>query len=163
MILSFSIEKSKDNLAKRKEESIKMPSSHFVHSKLLCFDCDDFTAIVGAASLAGSVGQAGLTALGASDHAGDRQLPVGVTSLISSCLGNFSLGNCHFGTPPWLKCRIGILSTSLAVFAALPCADPILFCSHRDQNSNLFRIGNKVPYNLRCTAACCPCSGQLRW
>jgi hypothetical protein len=63
--------------------------------KLLCLDLDDFTAIVGAASLAGSVGQTGLTALGASDDTGDRQLPVGVTSLISSCLGNFSLGYCH--------------------------------------------------------------------
>ena len=79
----------------KEKKRANLPSSHSFHRKLLCIDCDDFTAIIGAASLAGSVGQTGLTALGASDDTGDRQLPVGVTSLISSCLGNFSLGYCH--------------------------------------------------------------------
>ena len=98
-------------------------------AKLLCLDCDDFTAVVGAASLAGSVGQTGLTALGASDDTGDRQLPVGVTSLISSCFGNFSLGYCHFGTPPWFEMPQGINTTCSKVAAKLPIWDPDPVCS----------------------------------
>ena len=62
---------------------------------LLSLDSHDLTAIVGTASLAGSVRQAGLAALRASNDAGDRQLPMGTASLISSCAGYFSLGYCH--------------------------------------------------------------------
>ena len=64
-------------------------------ANLLCFNFDDFTAIVEAAGLASSVRQAGLTALGASDDAGDREFPMRAASLISSCAGYFSLGYCH--------------------------------------------------------------------
>ena len=64
-------------------------------ANLLSFNRNDFTAIVIAASLAGSVRQAGLAALRASYDAGDLQLPVGAASLISSCTGYFSLGYCH--------------------------------------------------------------------
>ena len=64
-------------------------------ANLLSFNRNDFTAIVIAASLAGSVRQAGLAALGASDNARDRQFPVGAASLISSRAGYFSLGYCH--------------------------------------------------------------------
>ena len=64
-------------------------------AKSLSFNRNDFTAIVVAASLTGSVRQAGLAALRASDDAGDRQFPVGAASLISSRAGYFSLGYCH--------------------------------------------------------------------
>ena len=55
----------------------------------------DLTAVIGTALLAHSVRQAQSAALRASDDAGDRQLPVGTASLISSCAGYFSLGYCH--------------------------------------------------------------------
>lgn len=69
-------------------------------STLLCLDRQNFAAIVGTASLARSVGQTGSAALGASDDTGNRELPVGVTSLIASSLGHFTLGNSHVVTPP---------------------------------------------------------------
>mgnify|MGYP007114580043 CR=1 FL=1 len=56
----------------------------------------NLAAIVGTAVLASSVRQTSLTALRASDYAGDGELPVGAASLISSCAGNFSLRYCHF-------------------------------------------------------------------
>ena len=149
-------------MQKEKKRAIS-PSSHSFHRKLLCIDCDDFTAIIGAASLAGSVGQTGLTALGASDDTGDRQLPVGVASLVSSSLGNFSLGYCHFGTPPWLKCRSGMLSTCSGTAGARPVWDPAPFCNRRGLHSDLFRTGRKARGSPRCRAACCPYSGQLQW
>ena len=67
---------------------------------LLSLNSQNLAAIVGTASLAGSVGQTRLAALGASNDAGDRQLPMGVASLVSSRLGYFTLGYCHLGTPP---------------------------------------------------------------
>ena len=55
----------------------------------------DLTAIVGTASLAGSVGHNRFTALGANTDAGSGQLPVGATALIAAGLGHFTLGNSH--------------------------------------------------------------------
>ena len=79
----------------RKERDFTASLSFSYRAKLLCFNRNDFTTVVVAASLARSVRQAGLAALRASDDAGDRQLPVGTASLISSCAGYFSLGYCH--------------------------------------------------------------------
>ena len=62
---------------------------------LLCLNGKDFTSVVCSASLACSVGQTGSAALGASDYAGDGNLPVRVASLVASCLGNFTLGYSH--------------------------------------------------------------------
>ena len=56
---------------------------------------DDLTAIVGTARLARSVGQDNRAALGAGDHAGSGQLPVGTASSVSSRLGYFTLRNSH--------------------------------------------------------------------
>ena len=78
-----------------KKRGRRTASLSSLSAKSLSFNRNDFTAIVVAASLAGSVRQAGLAALRASDDAGDRQLPVGTASLISSCAGYFSLGYCH--------------------------------------------------------------------
>ena len=82
--------------SQRKERSdcTSLPP-HLLSAKSLCFNRNDFTAVVVAASLAGSVRQARLAALRASDDAGDRQFPVGAASLISSRTGYFSLGYCH--------------------------------------------------------------------
>ena len=55
----------------------------------------DLTAVVGTASLTSSVGLNGLTALGASDDAGSRQLPVAATALIATGLGHFTLRDSH--------------------------------------------------------------------
>ncbi len=55
----------------------------------------NLTAIVGAASLASSVGLDGLTALGANTYAGSSQLPVGTTPLITTGLGHFTLRDSH--------------------------------------------------------------------
>ena len=65
---------------------------------LLGLHSDNLTAIVVAASLASSVGQAQLAALGASDHAGSGQLPVGAATAVTSCLRNFTLRNSHGDT-----------------------------------------------------------------
>ena len=80
---------------KRKERDFTASLSFSYRAKLLCFNRNDFTTVVVAASLARSVRQAGLAALRASDDAGDRQFPVGAASLISSRAGYFSLGYCH--------------------------------------------------------------------
>ena len=69
-----------------------MPSSCFLRL-LLGLHSDHLTAIVVAAGLTSSVGQAELAALGASNHAGGGQLPVGAAALVASCLGNFTLWN----------------------------------------------------------------------
>ena len=78
-----------------KKRGRRTASLSSLSAKSLSFNRNDFTAIVVAASLAGSVRQAGLAALRASYDAGDRQFPVGAASLISSCAGYFSLGYCH--------------------------------------------------------------------
>ena len=66
-----------------------------VFPALVSLGSQNLTAIVVAASLAGSVGHDGLTALGANRHAGSRQLPVGATALIAAGLGHFTLRNSH--------------------------------------------------------------------
>jgi hypothetical protein len=66
--------------------------------QLILGNFDDLTTVVVAASLAGSVGQTGLAAMGASDHAGNGQLPMGAASLVASCFGNLSLRNSHGDT-----------------------------------------------------------------
>ena len=79
----------------RKEEGC--PSSHLQRKSVFLYG-NDLTAIVVAASLASSVGQTCLAAVGASDHTGNRKLPVGAASLIASCFGYFTLGNSHGDT-----------------------------------------------------------------
>ena len=80
---------------KRKKRKTRKPSSAFPLFVLLSLDSQNLTAIVGAASLASSVGHDGLTALGANGHAGSRQLPVGATTLITTGLGYFTLRDSH--------------------------------------------------------------------
>ncbi len=73
-----------------------MPSSAFpLCCPLLSLDRNDLTAIVIAASLAGSVGHDGFAALGANAYAGSRQLPVGATALIAASLGHLTLRDSH--------------------------------------------------------------------
>ena len=80
-----------------KEEGRK-PSSAFSAFALLSLNSHNLTAIVGAASLASSVGHYGLTALGANRNAGSGQLPVGATALIAAGLGHFTLRDSHGDT-----------------------------------------------------------------
>ena len=77
---------------KEKEEGFCLP---LTFPALVSLGGQDLTAIVGAASLASSVGHDGLTALGANGHAGSRQLPVGATTLITTGLGHFTLRDSH--------------------------------------------------------------------
>ena len=74
--------------------------SIFIQQLCLVFlsNIQNSTAVVSTAGLAGSVGQNGLTALGALHHTGKSQLPVGTTSLVSSLLGNSRSWHCHFDT-----------------------------------------------------------------
>ena len=75
-----------------------MPSSEFSALALLSLNSQDLTAVVGAASLASSVGHYGFTALGANRNTGSRQLPVGATALIAAGLGHFTLRDSHGDT-----------------------------------------------------------------
>ena len=75
-----------------------MPSSEFSALALLSLNSQDLTAVVGAASLASSVGHNGFTALGADGYAGSGQLPVGATALIAAGLGHFTLRVSHGDT-----------------------------------------------------------------
>ena len=81
--------------AKEKEADPRTGLLVSLHWDLLRLDSNDFTSVVCSASLACSVGQTGSAALGASDYAGDGNLPVRVASLVASCLGNFTLGYSH--------------------------------------------------------------------
>ena len=81
---------------KEKEEDRSLPlNSAFA---LLSLNSQDLTAVVGAASLASSVGHDGLAALGANRNAGSGQLPVGATALIAAGLGHFTLRDSHGDT-----------------------------------------------------------------
>ena len=77
---------------KEKEEGVCLP---LTFPALVSLGGQDLTAIVGAASLASSVGHDGLTALGANGHAGSGQLPVAATALIATGLGHFTLRDSH--------------------------------------------------------------------
>ena len=81
-----------------KRGRLKKPSSAFPLFVLLSLNSQNLTAVVGAASLASSVGHDGLTALGANRNAGSRQLPVGATALIAAGLGHFTLRDSHGDT-----------------------------------------------------------------
>ena len=65
---------------------------------LLSLNSQNLTAIVGAASLASSVGHYGLTALGANRNTGSGQHPVRATALIAAGLGHFTLRDSHGDT-----------------------------------------------------------------
>ena len=62
---------------------------------LVVLNLKNFLAAVIAASLTSTVAQNNLAALGALCHAGESELPVVRTSLISARLGYFSLWYCH--------------------------------------------------------------------
>src|SRR5574344_1187838 len=81
----------------RKKRKTKPPSSAFPCA-LLSLNSQNLTTVVGTASLAGSVGHYGLTALGANRNAGSGKLPVGATALIAAGLGHFTLGDSHGDT-----------------------------------------------------------------
>ena len=80
-----------------KEEGPKTFLLHFRFA-LLSLNSQNLTAVIGAASLAGSVGHDGFTALGANRDAGSRELPVGATALIAAGLGHFTLRDSHGDT-----------------------------------------------------------------
>ena len=80
---------------KEKEEGSEAFLCAYAFPALVSLGGQDLTAIVVAASLAGSVGHNGLTALGANRYAGSRQLPVGATALIAAGLGYFTLRDSH--------------------------------------------------------------------
>jgi hypothetical protein len=69
---------------------------------LVSLHSDDFASLIEAASLAGSVRERVLSALGALGETGHFQLPHVAAALVASCLGYFTLGYCHVVTPPWL-------------------------------------------------------------
>ena len=100
----YEIENNEKNIQQINEQSNNqekkraLPSSCSFHRKLLCLGCNNFTAVVGAASLASSVGHYGLTALGANRNAGSGELPVGATALIAAGLGHFTLRDSHGDT-----------------------------------------------------------------
>ena len=79
-------------LCKEKEEGESLP---LTFPALVSLGGQDLTAIVGAASLASSVGHNRFTALGANSNAGSRQLPVAATALIATGLGHFTLRDSH--------------------------------------------------------------------
>ena len=83
---------------KTEKEEGRKPSSAFSAFALLSLNSHNLTAVVGAASLASSVGHYGLTALGANRNAGSRELPVGATALIAAGLGHFTLRDSHGDT-----------------------------------------------------------------
>ena len=66
----------------------------------------DLAALVSTALGAHSVGQMQRTALGARNETRNCQLPGGATSLITSCLGYFSLRDCHVDTSLILNKRL---------------------------------------------------------
>ena len=76
---------------------------------LLFLNLEHLTAVVHAASLAGTMGQVISAAVGAGDDTGGLELPNVGTSLIASCLRSFSLGYCHGDTSyvnSWLEQRL---------------------------------------------------------
>jgi hypothetical protein len=77
---------------KEKEEGESLP---LTFPALVSLGGQDLTAIVGAASLASSVGHNRFTALGANSNAGSGQLPVAATALIATGLGHFTLRDSH--------------------------------------------------------------------
>ena len=73
-----------------------MPSSALsLFPALVSLGSQNLTTVVVAASLAGSVGLNGLTALGANGYAGSGQLPVGTPALVATSLGHFTLRDSH--------------------------------------------------------------------
>ena len=78
-----------------KEEGESLPLRIRFFPALVSLGGQNLTAIVVAASLAGSVGHDGLTALGANSHIGSGQLPVGATALIAAGRGHFTLRDSH--------------------------------------------------------------------
>ena len=73
-----------------------MPSSALsLFPALVSLGSQNLTTVVVAASLAGSVGLNGLTALGANRYAGSGQLPVGTTTLVATSSGHFTLRDSH--------------------------------------------------------------------
>ena len=75
---------------KRKADSLPL-----TFPALVSLGGQDLTAIVGAASLASSMGHDGLAALGANSHTGGGQLPVRTTALIATGAGHFTLRDSH--------------------------------------------------------------------
>ena len=90
---AFLAEKIRWNETRKEEGAVRLPLTLSV-----LFHCQNFAAIVGTASLARSVGHDGFTALGAGDETGCANFPVGTTSLVASCLGNFTFRNSHDDT-----------------------------------------------------------------
>ena len=82
----------KSSHTKEKEEGNCLP---LTFPALVSLGGQDLTAIVGAASLASSVGHNRFTALGANSNAGSGQLPVTATALIATGLGHFTLRDSH--------------------------------------------------------------------
>ena len=65
---------------------------------LALFNSDDCPALVLTASLAGTMGHAESTAVGALDDIGSGELPNGRTPLVTSLSRYFSFWDCHVDT-----------------------------------------------------------------
>ena len=73
-------------------------SIHYVKLFGLFTNTNDFLAAVEAASLANPMCENELTALGALNDAGEHELEIVCSSLVSACFGYLSLRYCHVYT-----------------------------------------------------------------
>ena len=91
---------SNKKVCKKQNREAGIPSSLLSVLNQLSLNSHNCTAIVCTASLASSVREYGLTALGALGNIGKVELPMSAAPLISSLSGNFTLRYCHFFSPP---------------------------------------------------------------
>ncbi len=102
--------------------------------------------------------------LGHFTNPGHRPASSGSLFLLSRLAWKLFTWVLPFGTPPWLKCRLGILSTFCPITAVRQqSGDRVRACSRKAQGSGLLRTGSRVLCNLRCTGVYCPCSAQRWW
>lgn len=137
-----------------------------LNRKLFSLDRNDFTSVVSSASLAGSVGQTIFAALGACYEAGHVKLPVGASSLVTSCLRYFILWNRHVDTSLVIAAhRALIYKINRRIYPSKAArgqlnVDQSLFCSGRVHGSDPPHSRGKDQGNFRCKGSCCPDSGQ---
>ena len=81
------------HITKNREGGV--PSLSFMRVLFADLDFEDLTAFICAAASACSVGHDQFAALGALDHTGNFQLPVGTTPLVSSLFRDFTLRDRH--------------------------------------------------------------------
>lgn len=134
------------------------PCSHF---RSLSLSSNDLASLIESASLASSVRQNSLSAVGAFCETGHCQLPYVAATLVASCLGYFTLRYGHVVTPPWSKLPDGKWFTPYPLKAVVkqPNGDRVLSCSHIFPRSGFFRRYRRGPCSRDCTTFWNPCSG----